>query len=96
MTERRQCFDLERPFDANRSLRLGPRRDEIDNLPLDAQNITGAHWSQQAQFIDAEADDRIRTEGMTPTISRIAIAAVCQPEAAKPFKMVFSASFSSR
>ena len=51
-----------RPLDADRTLRLGPRWRELDHLALDAQNVTGANWSQPAQFVDGEAQHRVRPE----------------------------------
>jgi hypothetical protein len=51
-----------RPLDADRTLRLGPRWREVDHLALDAQNVTGANWSQPAQFVDGEAQHRMRPE----------------------------------
>src|ERR1700757_4724425 len=51
-----------RPLDADRTLRLGPRWRVLDHPPLDAQNVTGANWSQPAQFVDGEAQHRVRPE----------------------------------
>src|ERR1700752_3446231 len=51
-----------RPLDADRTLRLGPRWRALDHLALDAQNVTGGHWSQPAQFVDGEAQHRGRPE----------------------------------
>src|ERR1700756_5128954 len=51
-----------RPLDADRTERLGPRWRGGGHLALDAQNVTGANWSQPAQFVDSEAQHRVRPE----------------------------------
>ena len=65
--ERQNLFAVlivDRPSDARGALRLCPRWCEFDHLTLDPKDVTGANWSQPAQIVDGETQQRMRPERM--------------------------------
>src|SRR3954470_20928208 len=51
-----------RPFDQHGSLRFRFRGCQADDLPLDMEFVTGSHRQHPPQIIDAEPNQRMRTE----------------------------------
>src|SRR3954447_3874006 len=51
-----------RPFDQHDSLRFRFRGCQADDLPFDMEIVTGAHRQHPPQIVDAEPNQRMRTE----------------------------------
>src|SRR5690349_9834488 len=66
--DRRECINsfsvlvVHSPFDERDALRLCFRWGETDNLALKMQDIAGANGHHPTQPIDAQSDERMRTE----------------------------------
>ena len=84
------------PFDPGDAMRLGARRNQFDHLPFEMNAVAGPHRLQPAEIIDAGAEQRMRPERTALAARRMAMAAVCHPEAARPPRIVFFAASSSR
>src|SRR5262249_21620423 len=53
---------VERPFDTDDALRLGSRRNQLDDFSLQMNGVSGSHRLQPAQIVDARPQQRMRAK----------------------------------